>query len=439
MSTITKIDALPKLARLKRVAAYARVSDGKDAMRHSLSAQVSYYSAFIQRRIEWEFAGVYADDPVSGTKDNRIEFQRLLADCRAGKVDIVITKSITRFARNTLTTLAAVRELKNLGIDVYFEKENIHSLSGDGELMLSILASYAQEESRSVSENIKWRIRKKFEAGRPTIGIMLGYRLKEGKLIVVQDEAELVRQIFADYLSGMGVAAIRKKLNAASIPTRYGGQWADGSVHKILHNDKYTGDLLLQKTFRQDHISKKQCVNRGELPKYFAENTHEAIISHEVFEKVQREFAARAAKYHPYRTVPAIYPFTAKIICEKCGSHYRHKHAVAGTKYEKIVWICGTFNSLGKSVCDAQQIPEAILKAKTAEVLGIAAFDAKVLADNIAEIRVPVRNKLAFVFHDGKRIEVDWHNPSRRESWTAEMKQTACERQLAISEGRKTQ
>jgi DNA invertase Pin-like site-specific DNA recombinase len=159
MKTIHKQDALPQIPRRKRVAAYARVSSGKDAMKHSLSAQVSYYSGLIQKRIDWEFAGVYADDATTGTKDARAEFQRLLDDCRAGKIDMVITKSVTRFARNTVTTLEIVRELKLLGVDVYFEKENIHSMSGDGELMLTILASYAQEESRSVSENVKWRIR----------------------------------------------------------------------------------------------------------------------------------------------------------------------------------------------------------------------------------------------------------------------------------------
>ena len=189
MAIVTKIDALPQIKRRKRVAAYARVSDGKDAMRHSLSAQISYYNALIQRHIEWEFAGVYADDPVSGTGDSRKEFQRMLVDCRNGKLDMLITKSITRFARNTLVTLETVRELKALGIDVFFEKENIHSLSNDGELMLSILASYAQEESRSVSENCKWRIRKDFRAGKVSGMKMLGYRLNDGVLTIIPEEA----------------------------------------------------------------------------------------------------------------------------------------------------------------------------------------------------------------------------------------------------------
>ena len=178
----------------KRVAAYARVSSGKDAMLHSLSAQVSYYSEHIQSHPEWEYAGVYVDEALTGTKDNREGFQRLLADCRAGKVDMVLTKSISRFARNTVTLLETVRELKTLGADVYFEEQNIHSLSGDGELMLTILASYAQEESRSVSENCKWRIRKKFQQGIPANWRFVRLPHQHGEIAVHPVEAEVVRE-----------------------------------------------------------------------------------------------------------------------------------------------------------------------------------------------------------------------------------------------------
>ena len=437
MTTITKLAPLPQITRRKRTAAYARVSAGKDSMRHSLSAQISYYSALIQRHIEWEFVGVYADDPVSGTKDNRAEFQRLLTDCRAGKIDLIITKSITRFARNTLTTLETVRELKNLGIDIFFEKENIHSMSGDGEFMLSLLASYAQEESRSVSENCKWRIRKMFQAGRPNTGNMLGYRLKDGTLHIVPEEAEIVKQIFTDYLSGMGVQAICKKLNAAGIATMCGGPWVGCTINNILHNEKYTGDMILQKTFQKDHISKKRCINHGELPKYLVENSHEPIISRDTFEQVQREIANRAVKYSPPKTLPNTYPLTGKIVCENCGQHYRRKHSNAGGKYEKIVWICATFNIQGKDFCSSQQIPEDILMTKTAEVLGLSEFDLEVFANKISKIKVSDHNQLIFVFKDGHEKEVIWQNPSRRHSWTEEMKQTARERQKKRIEKRR--
>jgi DNA invertase Pin-like site-specific DNA recombinase len=432
MKTVTKIDAFPQIQRRKRVAAYARVSSGKDAMKHSLSAQVSYYSAYIQRHIEWEFAGIYADEAVTGTKDNRAEFQRMLSDCRTGKIDMIITKSVTRFARDLVTTIKTVRELKDLNIDAYFEKEKIHSLSGEGELLLSLLAIYAQEESRSASENMKWRIRKMFEEGRPNTGNMLGYRLVDGKLYIVPEEAEIVKQIFADYLDGMGFLAIAKKLNALGVPTFHGGAWMSNSVRYILKNERYTGDMILQKTYTKDHRSKKKCTNRGELPVYSIKNSHEPIIAHEMFDKAQNERKRRAGNCDSVKNRSFEYPFTNRIICEKCGRHYRRKHTAPGTKYDKIAWVCGTFNTLGKDACDSQRIPEDILCTKIAEILGLPAFDEAVFKQKIQQIRVPAPGKLLFLFHDGFRIEAEWQNPSRRESWTEEMKQAARERQLKL-------
>ena len=276
-----------------------------------------------------------------------------------------------------------------------------------------------------------------FQQGRPNTGRMLGYRLEDGKLHIIPEEAALVRQIFTDYLSGMGVLAISKKLNVAGVPTRNGGPWTQQTVRKILRNDKYTGSLILQKTFRQDHISKKTRINRGELPKYHIEGSHEAIIPREMFDAVQDEFSRRAAKFYPKKTATTEFPFTGRIVCDKCGHHYRRKHTAIGTRYEKIVWICSTFNTSGKFACNSQQIPESILQAKIAETLGLSAFDESVFAAQISEIRVPEHNKLVFVFRDGRRVEADWHNPSRRESWTQEMKQAARERQLKILEERR--
>ena len=208
------------IARPKRVAAYARVSSGKDAMLHSLAAQVNYYSKLIQSHSGWEYVGVYADEALTGTKESRENFQRLLADCRSGKIDMVITKSISRFARNTVTLLETVRELKSLDVDVYFEEQNIHSVNSDGELMLTILASYAQEESLSASENQKWRVRQQFQNGKPWRGFMMGYRYDGEKYVIVPEEAEVVRSIFHDYLDGKGVAAIMKRLNEEGFLTQ---------------------------------------------------------------------------------------------------------------------------------------------------------------------------------------------------------------------------
>lgn len=195
---------VPEIPKKKNVAAYCRVSSGKDAMLHSLAAQVSYYSELIQSHGEWEYAGVYADEAKTGTKDTRENFVRLLSDCRAGKIDLILTKSISRFARNTVTLLETVRELKLMGVDVYFEEQNIHSMSTDGEFMLTILASYAQEESRSASENQKWRIKKNFEEGKPWSSTLLGYRNVNGRFEIVPEEAQTVRMIFDWYLEGLG-------------------------------------------------------------------------------------------------------------------------------------------------------------------------------------------------------------------------------------------
>jgi len=237
---IQRIEASPPLLKRKRVAAYARVSSGSDGMLHSLTAQVSYYRDVIGKNPDWEFIAVYADESLTGTKDNRPQFRQMLAECRAGNIDIVITKAISRFARNTVTVLESVRELKALGVDVFFEEQCIHSLSAEGELMLTILASYAQEESLSASENQKWRVRKDFSEGKVNGMKMLGYRLKDGVLCVIPEEAALVRCIFSEYLSGMGANAIQRKLRVQGI------QVSEIGIFRILRNEKYQGDMLLQ-------------------------------------------------------------------------------------------------------------------------------------------------------------------------------------------------
>ena len=432
MRKITKIErTIQKPVRRKRVAAYARVSSGKDAQLHSLSAQVSYYNSYIGSRGDWELIGIYADEALTGTKDGRPEFQRLLADCRAGKIDMGITKALTRLARNTVTLLETVRELKSLDIDIFFEKENIHTLSADGELMLTLLASFAQEESRSASENMKWRIRKKFEQGQPTYVRMLGYIMQNGTFYVVEEEAEIVRQIFQDYLSGMGLNALMKKLNRTGVPTLYGGPWRENTIRDILRNEKYAGNLLLQKTYRKDHISKKIMINRGELPMYYAADTHEAIIDKDTFNRVQIELKKRAAKYTSVPPYCSKYLFTGLLHCKFCGKRFQRKLTSSGKKYpKKAVWICEGFQRRGKDFCHSQRIPEPILINKTSEALGLDSFDRETLLEHITEIQVPEHNRLVYVFKDGHTQEITWQSLSRRESWTPEMKQKAREYEL---------
>ena len=409
-----------KVPSLTRVAAYARVSSGKDAMLHSLSAQVSYYNDLIQKHPGWVFCGVYADEALTGTKADRKNFTRLLEDCKAGKVDMIVTKSISRFARNTLTLLETVRMLKDIGVDVYFEEQNIHSASADGELMLTILASYAQEESLSASENQKWRIRRNFENGMPWTGTMLGYRYDSGKYIVVPEEAEVVRFIFDSYLSGMGFTAIMKTLNEKGIPTRNGNAWCKNSVVKVLRNYAYTGNLLLQKTYRENHLTKRTLQNNGELPKYHIEHSHEAIIPLRQFNAVQEEIKRRAEK-HAHVAPKVTYPFTGLIVCGNCGKHYRRKVTKTGA-----VWICSTFNTIGKEYCASKQIPESTLISITEETLG----SINALNDKITAIRAEKDNTLVFCFTNGESSVKRWTDRSRRESWTDEMRETARQRTL---------
>ena len=399
----------------KRVAAYARVSSGKDAMLHSLSAQVSYYSDYIQKH-GWEYAGVYADEAITGTKDSRENFQRLLAECRKGTVQMVVTKSISRFARNTVTLLETVRELKALGVDVYFEEQNIHTMSADGELMLTILASYAQEESLSVSENMKWRIRRNFEEGKPWSGLILGYRFQKGQFVVVPEEAEIVKRIFREYLGGLGATAIMKGLNEDGILTRVGKPWRTEGVLKILRNYNYTGNLILQKTYRENHLTKRKMKNNGEKPQYHAVGTHEAIIDIATFEAVQEEIARRTERYSGKKPSTVTYPFTRLIVCANCGKHYRRKTTATG-----IVWICSTYNTYGKKACASKAIPESVLYNLTADTpLG-----------DLTAIRAEKDNTLIFCFKNGERTVKRWQDRSRAESWTEEMKENARQQALA--------
>jgi site-specific DNA recombinase len=425
---ITKLERTEPLPSRQRVAAYARVSCGKDEMLHSLAAQVGFYSNLIQNKPEWEYVGVYADEAETGTKDSRPEFQRLLTDCRAGRIDLILTKSISRLARNTVTLLETVRELKGLGVGVYFEEQNLYSLSGDGELMLSILASYAQEESRSTSENCKWRIRKDFREGKASTYIRIyGYECKAGQLIIIPEEANVVRMIFGDYLSGLGKNTIMKKLDRLGIPAKCGGRWSETTVGSILTNEKYIGDMCLQKSFVKDHITKRQRPNHGELPKYYVTGSHDAIVDAETFKAVQVEIALRAVEASQ-RAKPTFSEFSGLITCGRCGAKFRRKINAIGTKYAKVTWACATYTYRGKLECPAKRIPEDILKEKCAEILGLEEYDRAVFKVRIAAITVPDDGVLAFTFKDGTEQTIHWENHSRRESWTDEMREAARER-----------
>ena len=408
---ITQVKHQPKLASRIKVAAYARVSSGKDAMLHSLSAQVSYYSSLIQSNRNWEYVGVYSDEAISGTKEARPGLQKLIADCHEGKIKMVITKSISRFARNTVTLLETVRMLKALGVDIYFEEQNIHTMSSDGELMLTILASYAQEESLSVSENMKWRIKKNFEAGIPWNGRMLGYRLVGDHFEIVEEEANLVRRIFKEYLDGYGTNKIAQGLNEEGIPAIRGEIWHKTTIANILCNYNYTGNLLLQKTYKESHLATMSYNNEGQLPKYHIEDSHKAIIGLDTFMAVQMEIERREKPINTKKT----YPFSGLLKCAKCGKSYRRKVTATGP-----VWICATYNTRGKKHCPSKQIPESTLEA----VVYSLTDDVK----KIEKIVVDDKNALHFHFIDGWIVTRVWADRSRAESWTEEMRAEMAER-----------
>lgn len=433
MRKISKIElTMPTVAAKKKVAAYARISMESERMHHSLSAQVSYYNALIQKKPEWEFAGVYADDGISGTGiAKRSEFQRMLADCEAGKIDIVLTKSIQRFARNTVDLLETVRHLKNIGVEVRFEKENISSMSGDGELMLSILASFAQEESRSISENVKWGTRKRFEQGIPNGRFQIyGYRWDGDHLVVEPEEAKIVRLIYDNFLNGLSAETTEKQLEEMGVKSYKGMHFSNSSIRQILSNITYTGNLLFQKEYVSDPITGKSKINRGELPQYFAENTHEAIIPMEIYKAVQEERERRRELGALANWSINTSCFTSKIKCGICGKSYRRSGKRQRKKTDEVyyIWVCRTKSEKGAKYCSAKSIPEKVLKAVCAEVLGLAEFDETVFNEKVNRITVIGDDIFEFTFTDGTTLRKQWKSTAKTEWWTAERRKEWSER-----------
>ena len=384
-----------------------------------------------------------------------------MEDCEAGHIQLILTKSISRFARNTVDLLNTVRHLKELGVEVRFEKERIHSLSDDGELMLTLLASFAQEESRSISENAKWAIRKRYERGEGRNSILYGYRAVEGKLVVEPEEADVVRTIYRLYLDGFSCYMIAQKLTETGVKSYYGRDFTGMAVGSILRQEKYTGNTLLQKYFIEDFMTHREVKNRGELPMYFVEDTHPAIIQRETFDAVQREIAKRygveirngvaeTASYlaHGGEYVRPDYAFrrpqwseeqrmrqaekytsreTAKTVrhglslilkCEGCGQNLvasRKKYADGSAE---VKWVClHHYKAVERTPDSDEQRPvpldDATVKAMTASVLGLDAFDADVMCRELSRISVR-RDTLAFCFRDGRKNERRYIPPKRK-------------------------
>jgi len=330
------------VAARKRVAAYARVSTDSEEQLTSYEAQVDYYTKYINERADWIFAGIYTDEGISATNTKKRDgFKQMVADALDGKIDLIVTKSVSRFARNTVDSLVTVRQLKDKGVEVYFEKENIYTLDSKGELLITIMSSLAQEESRSISENVTWGQRKRMADGKVSMPYrhFLGYEKGEDGLPkIVEKEAKTVRLIYRMFLEGKTPSAIAKHLGNLGIPSPAGKKtWQVATVISILTNEKYKGDALLQKRFTVDFLTKTTKVNEGEVPQYYVQNSHPAIIEPDEFDAVQLEMERRKKIGRP---VSCHSPFSAKIICGECGGFYGSKVWDSNTKYRRTVWRC---------------------------------------------------------------------------------------------------
>ncbi len=362
--TINMITRLPKTAiQLRRVAAYARVSTDSEEQLTSYEAQVDYYTRYIHNKPDWQFVDVYTDEGISATNTKRREgFNRMVQDALDGKIDLIVTKSVSRFARNTVDSLTTVRKLKDAGVEVYFEKENIWTLDSKGELLITIMSSLAQEESRSISENVTWGQRKRFADGKVSIpyGQFLGYRKgADGLPEIVPEEAEIVRTIYRMCIEGKSTNAIAKHLTQQGIPTPAGKQvWQRATVESILRNEKYKGSALLQKKFTVDFLQKKMKVNEGEVPQYYVERSHDAIIDPEEWEKVQLELTRRKGST---RRTQCNSPFAGKLICGDCGEIFGSKVWHSTSKYRRTIWRCNAKYEAGKH-CNTPHLYEDDLK-----------------------------------------------------------------------------
>lgn len=358
-------DEKPKI----RVAAYCRVSTDSDEQATSYEVQIEHYTDFIKKNPEWAFAGIFADDGISGTNTKkREEFNRMIDECMAGNIDMVITKSISRFARNTLDCLQYIRQLKDKNIAVYFEKENINTLDAKGEIMLTIMASLAQQESQSLSQNVKLGFQYRYQQGEVVMNCarFLGYTKDENKhLIIVPEEAEVVKRIYREYLEGASMDKIKKNLETDGVLTGAGKtKWHTSTIRKILSNEKYIGDALLQKTYTVDFLSKKRVKNNGIMPQYYVENNHEAIIPREIFMQVQEELVRRSSVHigtsGKKRNFSCKHTFSQIVFCGECGEIYRRVHWNNRGK-KSIVWRCVSRLENTGLACNSRTISEDLI------------------------------------------------------------------------------
>ena len=384
----------PKL----RVAAYCRVSTDSDEQATSYESQIEHYTSYIKNNPSWEFAGIFADGGITGTNTKkRVEFNKMIDECMAGNIDMVITKSISRFARNTLDCLKYIRQLKEKNIPVFFEKESINTMDAKGEVLLTIMASLAQQESQSLSQNVKLGLQYRYQQGQVQVNHnrFLGYtKDADGNLVIEPEQAETVRRIYREYLEGKSIKKIATGLEADGILTGAGKtKWHSSTVNKILRNEKYIGDALLQKTYTTDFLSKKRIKNNGTVPQYYVEGSHEAIIPKDIFLLVQEELVRRrmvhTGENGKRRCYSCNHCFAQIVFCGECGEIYRRVHwNNRGCK--SVVWRCVSRLENTGHACHARTVNETLMEQVAVEAINRVLCDKddflKTLQTNIATV-----------------------------------------------------
>lgn len=417
------IDVADNQSERLQVAAYARVSTEKEEQEDSFERQVEHYKQLIYSKPEWQFVDVYADPGISGTRaEKRPDFLRMIEDCRAGKIKKVLVKSISRFARNTVDALQYIRELKDLGISVYFESENIDTLTPGGEVLLTILAAMAEQESRTISSNIKWAWQRKFQKGDIILntGLMLGYR-KIGKddeghdvYEINEEEAEIVRRIYREFIAGYSITQIAKRLQADGVKTKLGREsWRHNVIESILTNEKYTGNALLGKTFKPDVLTKYRLKNDGKkAPIYYVEGSHPAIIEKGLFDLAQQEMQRRrdandnkvgGGRYS------SRYPFSGMLVCGICGSKLRRQVRTMGSGKRTASWGCCNRINNGRAVCDSHHVNEDVLEAAYLTAMRRLVDSAEEVVEAVrdgAELALEPENKAAMDRIDEETIQL---------------------------------
>lgn len=387
-----QLEEKPKL----RVAAYCRVSTDSEEQATSYEAQVEHYTQFIQKNNEWDLAGIFADDGISGTNTKkREEFNRMIAECMKGNIDMIITKSISRFARNTLDCLKYIRQLKDKNIPVFFEKEGINTMDSKGEVLLTIMASLAQQESQSLSQNVKLGLQYRYQNGEVQVNHnrFLGYTKDENKnLVIVPEEAEVVKRIYREYLEGASLTQVARGLEKDGILTAANKpKWRPETLKKILLNEKYIGDALLQKTYTVDFLTKKRVKNNGIVPQYYVENSHEPIIPKDLYMQVQEEMVRRGSlsSGNKKRVYSSRYALSGIVYCGNCGDIYR-RIAWNNRGKRSIVWRCVSRVEHGPSKCDAPTILESELQGAVVKAINLVLGDKdrmlNVLRENIEKV-----------------------------------------------------